>query len=83
MRASLCVFEDDEAVIKMIMEGLSPNMTHVSRPHRVDLNCLFDRINLAAATQVKCVNTAQQIADVFTKGSFSQVRWKTQISLEN
>ena len=39
-------FEDNEAVIKMIIEGRSPTMRHVSRTHRVALVWLFDRINL-------------------------------------
>ena len=52
----------------------SPNMRHVSRTHRVDLDWLFDRINLEAAVQIKYANTAQQIADVLTKSSFSQER---------
>ena len=44
--ALLYVFEDNEAVIKMIMKGRSPTMRHVSRTHRVALDRLFDRINL-------------------------------------
>ena len=45
-RALLYVFEDNEAVIKMIMKGRSPTMRHVSRTHRVALDWLFDRIDL-------------------------------------
>ena len=41
--ALLYVFEDNEAVIKMIMKGRSPTMRHVSRTHRVALDWLFDR----------------------------------------
>ena len=44
--ALLYVFEDNEAVIKMILKGRSPTMRHVSRTHRVALDWLFDRINL-------------------------------------
>ena len=44
--AMLCVFEDNEAVIKMIIKGRSPTMRHVSRSHRVALDWLFDRIYL-------------------------------------
>ena len=44
--ALLYVFEDNEAVIKMIVKGRSPTMRHVSRTHRVALVWLFDRINL-------------------------------------
>ena len=44
--ALLYVFEDNEAVIKMIIKGKSPTMRHVSKTHRVALDWLFDRINL-------------------------------------
>ena len=44
--ALLYVFEDNEAVIKMIIKGRSPTMRHVSRTHRVALDWFFDRINL-------------------------------------
>ena len=44
--AMLYVFDDKEAVIKMIIKGRSPTMRHVSRTHRVALDWLFDRINL-------------------------------------
>ena len=44
--AMLYVFEDNEAVIKMIIVSRSPTMRHVSRTHRVALDWLFDRINL-------------------------------------
>ena len=44
--AMLYVFEDNEAVIKMIISGRSPTVRHVSRTHKVALDWLFDRINL-------------------------------------
>ena len=40
--ALLYVFEDKEAVIKMIIKGRSPTMRHVSRTYRVALDWLFD-----------------------------------------
>ena len=36
--ALLYVFEDNEAVIKMIIKDRSPTMRHVSRTHRVALD---------------------------------------------
>ena len=44
--ALLYVFEDNEAVIKMIIKGRRPTMRRVSRTHRVALDWLFDGINL-------------------------------------
>ena len=49
--ALLYVFEDNEAVIKMIIKGRSPTMRHVSRTHRVALDWLFDRRNLDTKIQ--------------------------------
>ena len=55
--ALLCVFEDNEAVIKMIIRGRSPTMRHVSRTHRVALDWLFDRINLDSKNPNKYIDT--------------------------
>ena len=49
--AILYIFEDNEAVIWMIIKGRSPTMRHVSRTHRVALDWSFDRINLDAQTK--------------------------------
>ena len=67
--ALLYVFEDNEAVIKMIIkeEGV-PTMRHVSRTHRVALDWLFDRINLDPKIQIKYIDTKNQLADILTKG---------------
>ena len=43
--AKLVILEDNEAVLKMIIKGRSPNMRHVGRTHRVDLDWLFERIS--------------------------------------
>ena len=39
--AMLYIFEDNEAVIKMIIKGRSPTMRHVSRTHRVALELVI------------------------------------------
>ena len=51
--ALLYVFEDNQAVIKMIIKGRSPTIRHVSRTHRVALDWFFDRINLDPKIQIK------------------------------
>ena len=61
--SQLYIFEDNEAVIKMIIKGISPT-------HRVALDCLFDRINLDPKIQIKHVDTKNQLADMLTKGNF-------------
>ena len=73
--ALLYVFEDNGAVIKMIIEGRSPTMRHVSRTHRVALDWLFDRINLDSKIQIKYIDTKNQLADILTKGNFKRDEW--------
>ena len=68
--ALLYVFEDNEAVIKMIIKGRSTTMRHVSRTHRVALDWLFDGINLDPKIQIKYIDTKNQLADILTKGKF-------------
>ena len=81
--ALLYVFEDNEAVIKMIMKGRSPTMRHVSRTHRVALDWLFDRINLDPKIQIKYIDTKNQLADILTKGNFTRVEWNHLLCLFN
>ena len=81
--ALLYVFEDNEAVIKMIMKGRSPSMRHVSRTHKVALDWLFDRINLDPKIQIKCIDTKNQLADILTKGNFTRDEWNHLLTLLN
>ena len=60
--SQLCIFEDNEAVTKMIVRGRNPTMRHVSRIHRVALDWLFDRIHLESQIQIKHVDTKNQLA---------------------
>ena len=73
--ALLYVFEDNEAVIKMIIKGRSPTMRHVSRTHRVALGWSRDRINLDPQIQIKYIDTKKQHADILTKGNFTRDEW--------
>ena len=72
-RVSADIFEDNEAVIKMIIKGRSPTMKHVFRTHRVDW--LFDRINCEPTMQIKYVDTKNRRADMLTKESFTRDEW--------
>ena len=81
--ALLYVFEDNEAVIKMIIKGRSPTMRHVSRTHRVALDWLFDRINLDSKIQIKYIDTKNQLADILTKGNFTRDEWNHLLWLFN
>ena len=60
-------------------KGRSPSVRHISRTHCVNLDWLFDGINLDPGIQIKCVNTSKQIADILTKVSFPSER-RTQLT---
>ena len=79
--ATLYVFEDNEAVIKMLIKGRSPTMRHVSRTHRVALDWLFDKINLDSKIQIRYIDTKHQLAEMLTKGSFTRDEWNNLLRL--
>ena len=78
----LYIFEDNEAVIRMVINGRSPTMRSVSRTHRVALDWLFDKINSDPQIQIKYVDTNNQFADMLT-GSFSRDEWNHLLRLFN
>ena len=73
--------EDNDAVIKMPVKRRSPNMRHVARTHRVDLDWLLARINTDPGISVRYVSTVDQLADMLTKGSFTAATWNHLIDL--
>ena len=80
-RAKLYIFEDDEAVIKMILKGRSPNLRYMSRTQRIDSDWLWERLRDEPGVCLRYVNTKRQIADMFTKGAFSSAQWKSLIDI--
>ena len=81
--AMLCVFEDNEAVIKMMKKGRSPTTRHVSRTHRVALDWLFDRICLDPKIQIRYIDTKHQFADILSKGNYTRDEWNNLLHLFN
>ena len=82
--ALLYVFEDNEAVIKIIIKGRSPTMRHVSRTYRVALDWLFDRINLDTQNPNQIHrHQKNQLADILTKGNFTRDEWNDLLCLFN
>ena len=79
--AMLYTFEDNEAVIKMIIKGRSPTMRHVSRTHSAARDWLFDRRNLDYQIQIKYVDTKNQVADILTTGNFTRDEGKHLVHL--
>ena len=68
--ALLYEFEDNEAVIKMIIKGRNPTMRHVSRTHRVALDWLFERINVDPKIQIKYIDTENPTRRHTDQGKF-------------
>ena len=81
--ALLYVFEDNEAVIMMIIKGRRPTTRHVSRTHRVALDWLLHRINLDTKIQIKYIDSKNQLADILTKRNFTRDEWNHLLSLFN
>ena len=77
------VFEDNEAVIMMIIKGRSRKMRHVSRIHRVALDWLFAGINLDPKIQIRFIDTKHQLEDILTKGKFTRDEWNNLLHLFN
>ena len=71
----LYIFEENEAVINMIIKGRSPTMRHVSRTDRVALDSLFERSKLDHKIQIKCIDTKNQLVDTLTKVNFTRDEW--------
>ena len=74
-RCKLVIMEDNDAVIKMCLKVRAPTMRHVARTHRVDVDSLLERIHSDTHIVIKYINTKLQIADIFTKGSFTAQTW--------
>ena len=82
--ALLYIFEDNEAVIKMIIRRRSPTMRHVSRTHRVALDWLFDSINLDTKIQIKYIDTKKTTRrHLPKKGNFTRDEWNHLVCLFN
>ena len=77
------IFEDNEAVIKIIIKGRSPTMRHVSRTHRVAHDRLYGRINLDPKIHIIYVDTKIQLADMLTTSSFTRDEWDHLLRLLN
>ena len=71
--SAMYVFEDNEAVIKMIIKGRSPTMRHVSKTHRVAMDWLFDIIYLDNQIQIRYIDTKHTLADILTQKVISHV----------
>ena len=76
-RCQMIIMEDNDAVIKMCLKVRAPTLRHVSRTHRIDVDLLLEQVHAIEGLSIKYINTKLQLADIFTKGSFSVHTWNT------
>ena len=67
-RAKLMNFDDNEAVIKMMLKSRSATMRHVPRTHRIDLDWSIERFLNDKNISIRYIVTKDQVADFLTKG---------------
>ena len=67
-------YEDNQSTMKIIENGYSQPMRHISRTHRVDLAWLKERFT-NDNVKMKYIETQRQCADIFTKHFTDKVKW--------
>ena len=70
----LIIAEDNEAVIKIVSKGRSPQLRHLPRTHRIDVNWPFE-VCSSPRVLMRYVHTSHQIADMFTKAITKVDTW--------
>ena len=65
----------------MCIKGRSPNLRHIYRTHRVDLDWLVERMKVDPGVNLKYVGTNEQMADLLTKASFTIPKWNSLLNL--
>ncbi len=61
----------------MTIKQRAPQMRHVARTHRIDLDFILERIKTDKSIRIRYVGTKEQIADILTKGMFTSEQWKS------
>jgi hypothetical protein len=80
-KAKLLILEDNEAVIKITIQGRSPSLRYVGRTHRVVLDFVSECFRNDTGIAIRFVGTKNQMADLLTKGSFTGPQWSTLVEL--
>ena len=80
-RTMLYIFEDDEAVIKMIIKSRSPARRNLSRTQRVAIDRLIDIIFWTQRFRSRRWTPRIKLADILTKGRFTE--WNRLLCLCN
>ena len=73
--SQMYIFEDNEAVIKMIMAGRSPTMRHVSKPTESLLIGFLTESIWNPKPKTNMLTPKNQLADILTKIGLSRGEW--------
>ena len=69
----LQVMEDNQATIRIVKNGFSAKLRHISRTHKIDLSSLSEQFR-QANIKLDYIDTKEQAADIFTK-SLEPAKW--------
>lgn len=76
----LFMLEDNEPVIKISIKRRWPQLKHVPRTHRIDLDWIFDRINEDPGVNMRHIGTKNQLADMLPKGMLTEQQFNSLVS---
>ena len=80
-RAQCFIFEDNDAILKMVRGCRSNQMRHKARTHRVKLDFRFELCNSDPSLKPRYVHASYQLVDIFTKGSLTAATWRNLVAL--
>ena len=59
----------------MVIKQRWPQLRYVARTQKIDLDWLFERLTTDPGLFIRYILTKEQLADIFTKGSFTAQAW--------
>jgi len=78
-QVDLIIQEDNQATIKVVENGYSSKLRHISRNHKVNLGSLSEILQ-QRGMKLQYVETDKQAADIFTK-ALEPMKWPNAIGL--
>ena len=76
----LVIHEDNQATTLVVKKGYSPKLKHISRTHKVNLDCISEQLAPGSGISIQYVDTNLQAADMFTKALPPQ-KWDNALKL--
>ena len=77
----LIIHEDNQATIKVVENGYSSKLRHISRTHKVNLGGLSEILQ-QQGIRIQYVESIKQAADIFTK-ALEPLKWPNALELLN